>query len=167
MNALDVQGFNCLYYAVYHGHLEVVQLLKKLDIKYQKDSKGTSCLHVAIMRGHLHIVEFLLKKTPKTAVNDLRNFTNLTSSSSASKLTKDQQEKRQQFLIRQTNKAIEWEKQVDVDEQRTYDGEEQGISAVFFAIRAESIRCLKLLMDYGADFNLECMSESKQKMRPI
>ena len=37
MNALDSQGFNCLYYAVYHGHLEVVKLLKKLDIKYQKD----------------------------------------------------------------------------------------------------------------------------------
>ena len=113
------------------------------------------------MRGHLHIVDFLLKKTPKTAVNDLRNYPSQTASSSISKLNKEQQEKRQQFLIRQTNKAIEWEKQIDVDEQRNFDGEEEGISAVFFAIRAESIRCLKLLMDYGADFNLECMSESK------
>ena len=91
MNKLDTQGFNCLYYAVYHGHLEIVRLFKKLDIKYQKDLKGTSCLHVAIMRGHLHIVEFLLKKTPKTAINDLRNFTTASNnaSSSFSKQTKD------------------------------------------------------------------------------
>ena len=27
--------------------------------------------------------------------------------------------------------------------------------------------CLRLLRKYGANFNLECMSESKQKMRPI
>lgn len=81
MNSVDSQGFNCLYYAVYHGHLEVVKLLKKLDVKYQKDAKGTSVLHVAIMRGHLHIVEFLLKKTPKTAVNDLRNLPTMGASS--------------------------------------------------------------------------------------
>lgn len=65
MDDLDSQGFNCLYYAVYHGHLPVVKLLKSVQVAYQKDKKGTSCVHVAIMRGHLSIVEFLLKKTPK------------------------------------------------------------------------------------------------------
>ena len=48
-------------------------------------------------------------------------------------------------MIRQTNKAISWERQIDVDEQRLFNGEEDGISAVFFAVRAESQRCLKLL----------------------
>ena len=90
LNKLDTQGFNCLYYAVYHGHLEIVKLFKKFDIKYQKDLKGTSCLHVAIMRGHLHIVEFLLSKTSKTAINDLRNVTMQSNSTSpVSKQTKD------------------------------------------------------------------------------
>lgn len=55
INEVDSQGFNCLYYAVYHGHLEVVKVLKKLDVVYKADNKGTTCLHVAIMRGHLHI----------------------------------------------------------------------------------------------------------------
>jgi len=56
MQECDSQGFNCLYYAVYHGHLEIVKLLKSMGIPYQKDAKGTSVLHVAIMRGHDHIV---------------------------------------------------------------------------------------------------------------
>ena len=65
LNDVDNQGFNCLYYAVYHGHLPVVKLLKSVSINYEKDKKGTSAVHIAIMRGHVHIVDFLLKKTPK------------------------------------------------------------------------------------------------------
>ena len=65
INDVDNQGFNCLYYAVYHGHLPVVKLLKSVSINYQKDKKGTSPVHIAIMRGHMSIVEFLLKRTPK------------------------------------------------------------------------------------------------------
>jgi len=63
LDRTDSQGFNCLYYATYHGHLEIVKILKTLHVPYQKDAKGTSCLHIAIMRGHYDIVEFFLKKT--------------------------------------------------------------------------------------------------------
>ena len=62
-NEADKQGFNCLYYAVYHGHLSVVKLLKRGGVDYMKDAKDTSCLHIAIMRGHSHIIEFLLTQT--------------------------------------------------------------------------------------------------------
>lgn len=72
INHSDSQGFNCLYYAVYHGHLPIVSLLKKIGVEYRKDSKGTSCLHIAIMRGHLSIVEFFLKRTPRSTVDDLQ-----------------------------------------------------------------------------------------------
>ena len=61
INDVDSQGFNCLYYAVYHGHIQIVNVLKKVQINYKKDAKDTSCLHIASMRGHAHIVEFLLK----------------------------------------------------------------------------------------------------------
>ena len=50
-----------------------------------------------------------------------------------------------------------------MDEQRNNDG----ISTVFFAIRASSLPCLEILRKYGANFNIECMSESRQMMRPI
>lgn len=50
LNHTDVNGFSCLYYACYHGHLAIVKLLKKMSVEYIKDKKGTSCLHVAIMR---------------------------------------------------------------------------------------------------------------------
>ena len=50
-----------------------------------------------------------------------------------------------------------------MDEQRI----DQGISTVFFAIRAGNVECLQILRKYGANFNMECMSESKQMMRPI
>ena len=68
INHTDSQGFNCLYYATYHGHLEVVKLLKKVGINYSTDAKGTSCLHIAITRGNLAIVDFLLTRTIKRAV---------------------------------------------------------------------------------------------------
>ena len=60
-----------MYYAAYHGHLEIVKLLKKIGIEYTKDDKGTSCLHIAIMRGHLNIVEFFLRKTPRGQLEEL------------------------------------------------------------------------------------------------
>lgn len=50
INAEDSQGFNCLYYAVYHGHLNIVKMLKDCNISYKKDAKGTTCLHIAISR---------------------------------------------------------------------------------------------------------------------
>ena len=62
-----------------------------------------------------------------------------------------------------TNLAIEFESHIDVDEQRN----DEGISPVFFGIRAGNLNCLKILRKYGANFNMECMSESKQMMRPI
>ena len=92
---------------------------------------------------------------------------NVSSSQKITQKSKEQQERRQELAIKRANQAIIWEEKVDVDERRLHGNQEEGISAVFFAIRAESLRCLKLLGDYGADFNLECMSESKQKMRPI
>lgn len=73
LNDVDSQGFNCLYYATYHGHLEIVKLLKKMKIQYAKDSKDTSCLHIAVMRGHSHVAEFLLRKTSKKALAEARN----------------------------------------------------------------------------------------------
>ena len=72
-NHVDVQGFNCLYYATYHGHLEIVKLLKKLEVQYAKDSKGTSCLHIALMRGHYQIAELFLRKTSEQDRIELQN----------------------------------------------------------------------------------------------
>ena len=50
------------------------------------------------------------------------------------------------------NKAIQWEKQIDIDEQKGEDG----ITAVFLAIRFDNLAILKQLRSYGADFNIEC-----------
>ena len=50
-----------------------------------------------------------------------------------------------------------------MDEQR----KDEGFSGVFFAIRSANVAVLQVLRKYGADFNLECVSESGQRMRPI
>lgn len=76
---------------------------------------------------------------------------------------KQKEEEKRNLLQRQVNQARQWEKNIDIDEQRN----DEGISTVFFAIRAGNLSCLKLLRKYGANFNLECISESKQPMRPI
>jgi hypothetical protein len=67
------------------------------------------------------------------------------------------EEDKQKKKINSLNKAIVWEKQIDVDECRI----DQGISTVFFAIRSGILPLMKLLRKYGANFNMECMSESK------
>lgn len=61
------------------------------------------------------------------------------------------------------NKARIWEQQIDVDEQKGNNG----ITAVFFAIRFDNLAVLRQLSDYGADFNIECKIGDNQKMRPI
>mmetsp|Transcript_40410 Transcript_40410/g.52983 ORF Transcript_40410/g.52983 Transcript_40410/m.52983 type:complete len:157 (-) Transcript_40410:1312-1782(-) len=103
VNEEDSQGFNCLYYAVYHGHLPVVKLLKSISIAYKVDAKGTSCLHIAIMRGHANIVDFILKKTPK--------FIEESASKSNAQKNDMQKKKEDQMnaLKRKTNIAIQWE----------------------------------------------------------
>lgn len=73
MNNEDSQGFNCLYYATYHGHLSIVAMLKKLGCDYKKDKKDTSCMHIAITRGFVHILKFFLTKADKNAIAALRS----------------------------------------------------------------------------------------------
>ena len=139
-----------------------MRLLKRAQVQYQKDEKNTSCLHIAIMRGHAEIVKFLLKKTEKnlnadiSPANDpaLKGLNDIEKKKAMAKKTKE---------LRQNNLAQAWEAFIDVDEQRINDG----LSTVFFAIRSASIECLKALRLKGANFNLECMSDSNQRMRPI
>ena len=99
INTKDSQGFNCLYYAVYHGHLPIVKLLKRSNVNYERDAKGTTCLHIAIMRGHASIVEFLLMKTPEVAQSGNAHAR----SNNANNNDKDF-EQRQIKLINRTNK---------------------------------------------------------------
>jgi len=154
LNFKDSQGFNALYYAVYHGHLPIVKLLKRLQINYDRDAKGTSCMHIAIMRGNLEIVDFLLTRTPEVP----QSLLNKPKKDPAYKKSKkeEEEEEKEKKMINRTNKARQWENNIDVDEQR----ENNGISTVFFAIRSGKVRMLEMLRKYGANFNMECVSES-------
>lgn len=105
------------------------------------------------MRGNNEIVDFLLKKTLDFVVG-------IEPKNPKDKAAFDAQ---QAALKRKTNVAIVWEKNVNIDEQR----EHEGFSAVFFAIRAENLAALSILKKEGANFNLECMSDSKQRMQPV
>lgn len=107
------------------------------------------------MRGHKHIVDFLLKKT--------RAYVEVDANPKLNPKEKQKFEDVQKALLRKTNLAIQWEDQVEIDEQRINDG----FSGVFFAIRAGDPGIINVLRSYGANFDLECMSESKQKMRPV
>ncbi len=97
LNEVDSQEFNCLYYAVYHGHLDVVKMLKMVGVEYKKDGKGTSCLHIAIMRGHFQIVEFFLRKTPK--FDELAFSTKMAND----KVSKEQEVQKKAMALKRTN----------------------------------------------------------------
>ena len=63
IHALDKQGFNCLYYATYYGHIEVLEKLKQMQVVYKSAHNGTSCLHIAVKKGHSHVIDFFLTRT--------------------------------------------------------------------------------------------------------
>lgn len=156
----DEQGFNCLYYATYYGHIEVLERLKLLGVDYRKGHNGTSCLQVAVKKGHMHVIDFFLTRT------DMRK--------AKEAMTRDKTLLRKQTVNvdpllggqdggRLINKAVAWEKQVDIDEQKG----EGGVTAVFLAIRFDNLPVLQQLRRYGADFNIECKVGDNQRMRPI
>lgn len=133
VNEVDSQGFNCLYYATYHGHVEIVKLLKRVQVPlvmYKKDDKGTSCLHIAAMRGHANVVQFLLQKTPK--VEDDFVGANNVALGNGQKKEKLEVEKEKLARQKKINHARNWEKAINIDERRI----DEGFTAVFFAIRS-------------------------------
>mmetsp|Transcript_29770 Transcript_29770/g.40224 ORF Transcript_29770/g.40224 Transcript_29770/m.40224 type:complete len:92 (+) Transcript_29770:280-555(+) len=65
----DLEGYNCLYYATFYGHLPVVERLKEHDVPYKPSKNGTTCLHVAVRKDFLRIAKFFLEKTSPDELN--------------------------------------------------------------------------------------------------
>lgn len=125
----DSNGFNCLYYATYYGHIDIVRHLKeKWNVPYKPSKSGTTCLHVAVRRGHADLVEFFLDKLKES---DKDKFAAMS-------------QERLQFY----NNSRRWEQAIDVDEQKKDDG----VTAVFIAVKQKNLPILKILRKYGADF---------------
>jgi ankyrin repeat protein len=65
INAIDRTGWNALFYAVFHGNLEVVKELRKnpkIQINYQqKQGKKDTALHIAVRSGNPVIIAELLQ----------------------------------------------------------------------------------------------------------
>ena len=59
----DRQGYNCLYYATYYGHINILRRLKQQGIRYEKSYNGTTCLHIAAKRGLNLAIDFFLQRT--------------------------------------------------------------------------------------------------------
>ena len=59
----DRQGYNCLYYATYYGHINVLKRLKQQGVRYEKSYNGTTCLHIAAKRGLNNVIDFFLSRT--------------------------------------------------------------------------------------------------------
>ena len=61
--AFDRAGYNCLYYATYNGHLEVLKLLKDHAVPYKMRNNSFTCLQVAVKKNFVDLVDFFLCKT--------------------------------------------------------------------------------------------------------
>ena len=108
-----------------------------MQVEYKKAYNGTSCLHIAVKKGHMHVIDFLLTRTDllkaketfrKQAKGDRRG--------TISGTIDPQLLQRGEYLI---NKAVLWERQIDIDEQKGDDG----VTAVFLAIRFDNLNVLK------------------------
>ena len=106
----DRQGYNCLYYATYYGHINVLQRLKQQGVRYEKSYNGTTCLHMAAKRGLLSVVDFFLTRT------DLYREKEAARSKSLERKNTLKDNQNYQKLEAAINKAVAWERQIDVDE---------------------------------------------------
>lgn len=79
---------------------------------------------MAVRRGHTKLVEFFLKKIKESDKEKIKDSSS--------------------YIARR-----KWEEKIDVDEQKNDDG----MTAVFIAIKEKNLPILKILRKYGADFN--------------
>ena len=65
----DVTGYNALIYSSQFGHLETVEQLLPIYIKYEKvttqNNQGSSALHLSAQKGHTPIVRILVEHFAK------------------------------------------------------------------------------------------------------
>lgn len=110
----DLKGFNCLYYATYYGHLDVVKHLKNIGVPYTKSSNGTTCLHVAVRRNYPDLVDFFLTKLKDADFETFQLQTIESKSASPPPNPRDVLKQREEAFKR----AREWEKEIDVDDKK-------------------------------------------------
>ena len=115
---VDRDGFNCLYYATYYGNLEIVKILKEIEVPYIGSSNGTTPLHVAVRKNHFDLVHFFLSRTKEMEMQ--------TSKKKSKTMGQDEIAQMNRF-----NRYRIWEQNIDVDEQKT----KNGVSAAFIAVK--------------------------------
>jgi len=132
-NYEDANGYNCLYYATYYGHLDVIKHLKSINVPYKKSKNGTNCLHVAVRRNYPNIVEYFLNK-----LKDSDRYAFI--GASENNMNK----------VVEWNTMKRWEAVIHVDDQKNNDG----IAPLHLAIKGKNLPIIKILRKYGADFTL-------------
>lgn len=160
INLEDVNGYNLLTIAAYHGKKELVELFLEKGFDVNKTSTfGWTALLIAIKKEHYDIVNFLLEKNADTEIETKEGWTalNIAASTGNLDITKRLLEHNLPVDFRKKNRftplmiAIEYQKEnmIDflLDNGASLDAKnEDGISPLIFAILCDNTFIVEKLL---------------------
>ncbi|XP_076128090.1 ankyrin repeat and SOCS box protein 2-like [Alosa pseudoharengus] len=137
-------GATALYEASKNGHEEVVRLLLSRGVDVNKTTKaGLTPLHVASKNGHVRVVLLLL---PHTCTSVVRR-------SGISPLHLAAERNREAILEILIEAGCDVNTQLSVDYSMMY--EDRRTTALYFTVRSSNVEAASMLLEAGADPNLD------------
>ncbi|XP_041950384.1 ankyrin repeat and SOCS box protein 2-like isoform X2 [Alosa sapidissima] len=137
-------GASALYEASKNGHEEVVKLLLSKRADLNKTTKaGLTPLHVASKNGHLGVVLLLLPRTNRAVVRR----------SGISPLHLAAERNRDGILEVLIEAGFDVNTQLSIDWSKMY--EDRRTTALYFTVRSSNVEAASMLLEAGADPNLD------------
>jgi len=134
-------GYSALHYAVFYNHRAVVEYLIECEANVDaKNQAGITPLAWAVDRNHVDLVGFLLESEADPSIANNEGITPL------HKAARDGNHKMVETLLSINTEEEEW---TPVNARTAL-----GYTAAYFAAFNGNVDVLKLLFEYGADFDL-------------
>ncbi|XP_063079599.1 ankyrin repeat and SOCS box protein 2-like isoform X2 [Engraulis encrasicolus] len=144
VNTQANDGATALYEASKNGHEECVKLLLSEKANANQRSKsGLTPLHVASKNGHVNVVLQLIPQTSRTKIK-------LSSISPLHLAAECNQDEVLEILIRE---GFDVNQQLSPEHSKMY--EDRRTTALYFAVRGGNVEAASMLLEAGADPNLD------------
>ncbi|XP_028809298.1 uncharacterized protein LOC114763708 [Denticeps clupeoides] len=144
INSQANDGATALYEASKNGHEEVVALLlsNKADVN-RTNKAGLTALHIAAKNGHVRIVSMLIPRTSRTVIRR----------SGISPLHLAAERNRDEVLEVLIESGFDVNATLSLEWSKMY--EDRRSTALYFAVRNSNLEAVEMLLDAGANPNMD------------
>ena len=138
LNIKDNEGRNILYYAVYMQNVTLIKeiLNKRINIK-NKDNKGRAAIFLALNGGNIRIIKLLIEAGIDLTEADDKGITPL------------------MYAIQKRNSSEVIDLLISNNVNHLDDQDNEGRTALFYAIDNNDLGTIKLLIQHGTSLNIK------------